>query len=140
MRQRLCGFLVVFLLMFNGKIFGQGNSNYGEKKETGRDKIISLSIKCIRSESFLLYNNPNIKPQFTVLEYTAVDIPDCFGSTTKFVWAPIIYTLTKDLGWFCIKELQLDKLTPIHFRFRLGSLDYVNWMEQKPNAVRPGLQ
>lgn len=139
MWQRLCRFLVVFLLMFNGEIFGQENSDYGEKNETGRDKIISLSIKRIRAESFPLYDNPNIKPKFTVLEYMAVDMPECFRSITKFVWAPVIYTLRKDIGWFCIKELQLDKLTPVHFRFRLGSLDYVNWMEQKPNAIRPGL-
>jgi hypothetical protein len=42
------------------------------------------------------------------------------------------------MGFFCKKELMLDKLTPLPIRFRLGALDYVNWMEQKPNAVRPG--
>jgi hypothetical protein len=47
-------------------------------------------------------------------------------------------TYFSSLGFFCQKELLLDRLTPLPLRFRLGSLDYVNWMEQKPNAIKPG--
>jgi hypothetical protein len=44
---------------------------------------------------------------------------------------------TCSFGFFCKKELQFEKVTKIPFRFRLGSLQYNDYLEGKPNAVNP---
>ncbi|MEO7445414.1 MAG: hypothetical protein ABIT96_04330 [Ferruginibacter sp.] len=40
-------------------------------------------------------------------------------------------------SFFCRQEYKLETATGLPFRFRLGSLDYCNYLEQKPNALKP---
>ncbi len=43
---------------------------------------------------------------------------------------------THNLAFFCKKELQLEKITKVPFRFRLGNIDYVDYLEGKSKAPK----
>ena len=43
---------------------------------------------------------------------------------------------SQHLGFFCKKEVQLQKATSLNLFFRLGSKEYVDYLEQKPNAKK----
>lgn len=40
------------------------------------------------------------------------------------------------LGYFCKKEIQLQKITSLPLFIRLGSKEQVDYLEQKPNAIK----
>ncbi len=40
----------------------------------------------------------------------------------------------RSLGFFCRQELQLQQVTKLPVLFRIGSVDYTNYMERKPQA------
>jgi len=149
MWQRLCGFLVVFLLMFNGEIFGQ--KDCPEVKQTksilvcdGSGWNTTISLKGFDTTKLKLPINYNTFANFNFenqlrLNYKGVDTTIGKKPLPQLIlFKPLLQSsYTAHLGFFCKKEIQLEKITLVPLRFRLGSLDYVNWMEQKPNAIKP---
>ena len=136
MTQRRYYFLVVFPLMFVGKIFGQENPCDSGKKSSIIPPISKkmISIRdCWNSNPIISANPEKIRRLLTL----SIDLPEKTASSL-FLYKPLsLPSYTSHLGFFCKQELQMDKISSVPLRFRLGSLEYVNWMEQKPNAVKP---
>jgi hypothetical protein len=79
-----------------------------------------------------LYNR-NVATGLTYLKPLPTSLFNSLGSTSS---APLLRTLpsnfyASNLGFFCSKEIQIEKVTKIPFRFRLGSVQYTDNMEGK---------
>ena len=55
----------------------------------------------------------------------------------KIKFRSFSYNYYSRLGATCKIEYKLEKASGIPFRFRLGSLEETDYMEQKPNAIKP---
>ena len=158
MAQRHYYFLVVFLLMFIGEIFGQENPCDSSKKSPVIPQIskkLTLTGNCWNLNPIISANPEEIGKFLTLpIHYNELanvdfekllrlDYPVKVAMIPKttpplFLFKPSLFpSYTSHLGFFCKQELQLDKISSVPLRFRLGSMEYVNWMEQKPNAVKP---
>jgi hypothetical protein len=42
----------------------------------------------------------------------------------------------QNLGYFCKKEIQIQKAISLPVYFRLGSKEYVDYLERKPNTLK----
>ena len=158
MVQRLCCFIVVSLLMFNREVFGQQNPCDSSKKSavipqirkkvglTGDCWNLKPVVSASREDLLKLlelpinynhFGNFNFE-KLIQLDYTAKDTVIKKTISPLFLFKlSSLPSYTDHLGFFCKNELQLDKITSVPIRFRLGSLNYVNWMEQKPNVLNP---
>lgn len=134
MLERVYSFLVVLLLMFSGEVFGQ----FGVLENSPVSSISSKYIKKPHIKSSIYLMGPGISVEHKKNEKYVSLKSNFIIITTQNHISLISPSLYKDqLGFVCKKEWELEKITKVPLRFRVGSLDYVNYLEQKPNAIKP---
>lgn len=131
MAQRVFGFVVVLLLFFEGKTFSQ--------KIPVRPSL-PWHYRQFQDFGFRL-ESPSLLPakkEKTPAENSGSEWRSVKKNQALFTCEPVLSGsfYADHLGFFCRQEQQLEKKTGWPVRLRLGSLEYVNYLEQKPNAVR----
>jgi len=118
--------ILVVLLMLTGKIFSQEKSlpisspiykSGGSFNPKSTDYIQHAWFKghYLKIMNAKEYNDNYITPKYPLISQNSLD---------KNFYC-------NNLGFFCKKEIQLERITSVPLRFRLGSLDYVNQLEGK---------
>ncbi len=91
------------------------------------------------NQAFIYNNRPYIASCFqqtkskTPIQPGIDDKPGFFLGITAFSVINADY-YTQNFGFFCKKELQFEKVAKVPFKFRLGSVQYCDWMEGKKSA------
>ena len=120
--QRVNGFLVVLLLIISAKIFSQQQMPLIAQK-------MPHALQSFPIFQGMKVNSSHFFKEQVLPKNSACNLPN--GGLQGM--NPDFYL--NHLGFFCRKELMIEKMTSVPLRFRLGSLDYVNKMEGKRNSV-----
>jgi hypothetical protein len=133
MVQRIFFYVVVLIFLFNGEILAQ-EKNVEKFPEFLYKTRITAGFRVTDIQSRFIINKAPMHPG-TALKLISL-APPVFSFNSNFS-APVARNFyAQHLSFFCRTELQIEKATSIPLRFRLGSLQYTDYLEQKPNALR----
>ncbi|MEO6914384.1 MAG: hypothetical protein ABI151_01010 [Chitinophagaceae bacterium] len=107
--KRVIKIIVVLSSIISGSAYGQ--------KHVSSEAFMKGLSRLPLVENLQHPKPPNLKQNPSLMPTNASSLPADYY-TTHF-------------GFFCQKELIVQKITGVPLRFRLGSLDYVNKMEGK---------
>jgi hypothetical protein len=129
MPQRNFFGFVVLLFLFSGEILGQEKNV--EKFPLGTANLTNYSLIRTLKPYF-----QNVKFQVQASERASIfSIKNILNLSSLSFSAPLAPNFySNNLSFFCRKELQIEKAITVPLRFRLGSLEYTDYLEQKPNS------
>jgi hypothetical protein len=132
MSKRIFSFLVVLILLCFHNIFGQHKNVENFCKNTTVKPFSQRPAGHLTNSlkfSKIYFSQPGSFPGsiYKLAQTIALSKPICLQNVFN----------QKELSFFCRKEWQFEKATSVPLRLRLGSLEYTNYLEQKPNALRP---
>jgi hypothetical protein len=128
MLKRIFFIIVLLLFLVGGEIYGQQNNGenipliYSDSLSWMYGKRVQSFSMNDKKITGALFSNYGLAPGINFLR------PSCFSPVT-----PDFYS--RNLSFFCRTEMRFEKATSIPLRFRLGSLQYTDYLEKKPNAV-----
>lgn len=135
MSERFFCLVVVLIFLSYGEIFGQLNPVEKFFKNDSTHYFGKYSAD-FRQNNVKLSKAPNSRPVNKSV-FTPTILP--YNSLSNILLTnPLQKTSYRQpLSFFCRKEWDFEKATSIPLRIRVGSLEYTDYLEQKPNALRP---
>jgi len=133
MAQRYFFGVVVFIFLFCGEILGQEKNV--EKIPVFLDNYSNYTgFSLSGSHRYFIKNIPKFRQEIAAKPIGISLSMSAFGPLPAAPVSQDFYS--QHLSFFCRKELQIEKATSIPLRFRLGSMQYTDYLEQKPNCSR----
>jgi hypothetical protein len=135
MPQRFFCLVVVSIFLFNGEIFGQSTAVENNFKDNVTPDAVRTIISLEKMNITGIDKLPKNYSLQTILRPAILTTSPLSPGNAINLFQKNYYI--KSLSFFCRTEWQFEKATSVPLRVRLGSLEYTDYLEQKPNAARP---